>query len=101
MKRQDEIMTADRKSGVLSRLATFVGGVFIGWCAVTGGTDLWRSLQAGRFLNRRGPDIFLEDAPLVFWALSGFYGLAVLLAGGLCILCLLIALREAIGKTAP
>ncbi|MFC7377188.1 hypothetical protein [Brevundimonas sp. GCM10030266] len=93
-------MATERRGSPLSWLATLAAGAFIGWCAVMGGKDLWRSLQAGRFLNRRGPDVFLEDAPLVFWALSGFYGLAVLLAGGLSILCLLIALREATGKTA-
>ena len=92
-------MAAERRPGVLSRLATLMAGGFIGWCAVMGGQDLWRGLQAGRFLNRRGPDVVLEDAPLVFWALSGFYGLAVLLAGGLSIVCLLIALRDATGKT--
>lgn len=90
-----------RKSGPLSRLATLAAGAFIGWCAIMGGQDLWRSLQAGRFLNRRGPDVLLEDAPLVFWALSGFYGLAVLLAAGLSIVCLLIVLRNATGKTFP
>lgn len=90
---------AERKPGVLSRLATLMVGGFIGWCAVMGGQDLGRGLQAGRFLNRRGPDVVLEDAPLVFWALSGFYGLAVLLAGGLSIVCLLIALRDLTGKT--
>jgi len=34
----------------------------------------------------------------VFWALSGFYGAAVLSAGGLAVICLLIALRDVTRK---
>lgn len=86
------------RSRVLSGLPSLIAGTFVGWCAVVGGLELWRSLQVGRFLNRRGPDIFADDRPLVFWALSGFYGAGVLLAGGLAIVCLLIALRDATGK---
>lgn len=92
-----EVDTA-RRPGVWSWLSSLIAGTFIGWCAVVGAQDLWRGLQAGRFLNRRGPDIRLDDTPLVFWALSGFYGAGVLFASGLAIVCLLIALCDATGK---
>ncbi len=91
-------METIRRPGVWTWLSNLLAGGFIGWFAVMGGLDLWRSLQAGRFLNRRGPDVVLHDAPLVFWALSGFYSLAVLSAAGVSIVCLLIAHRDATGK---
>lgn len=92
-------MQASRRRGVWSGVPSLLAGGFIGWCAWLGAEGLWRGLRAGRFLNRTGADIVLDDRPLVFWALSGFYGAAVLLAGGLALICLLIAFRDATGKT--
>lgn len=65
------------------------------WMAVHG---LMQVLHSGRIKNRRGPDIDVTENPLVFWGLSGFFGLGTILVSGLAILCLWIAVRNLIRK---
>ena len=95
---------ARKKSGLWSWLqfilAAAFAAAFVGWCSLEGARFLWRSWQVGILLHGKGPDVALSDKPLVFWALSGFYGASILLGGGFAVFCLLIAFRDVIGKGA-
>ena len=87
------------KSGLWSWLQFILASAFVGWCSLEGARFLWRSWQAGIMLHGKGPDVVLSDKPLVFWGLSGFYGVSVLVGGGFAVFCLLIALRDVTRKT--
>ena len=85
--------------GWRSAAASLGASAFLGWCAFEGARGLLRIWASGMIRNRRGPDVTLDADPLVFWGLSGFYGAGILLAGGLALLCLLIAVHSLSRKT--
>lgn len=90
---------ARKKSGLWSWLQFVLAAGFMGWCSFEGARFLWRSWRVGILLHGKGPDVALSDKPLVFWGLSGFYGVSVLIGGGFAVFCLLIALRDVTRKT--
>ena len=90
---------ARKKSGLWSWLQFVLAACFMGWCSLEGARFLWRSWQVGILLHGKGPDVALSDKPLVFWALSGFYGVSILAAGGFAVCCLLVARRDVTRKT--
>ena len=65
-----------------------VAGFFC-WLVWAGAHALVSVIQDGRIDNRRGADIYMSDNPVIFWALSGFFALGVILATGLALICLL------------
>lgn len=69
----------------------------IGWGCLMGATEVVESLHTGMLNNRKGPDIFAAEQPLLYWALIGFYTAATLTAAGLALLVLAIAMRDLIG----
>ena len=88
-----------KTSGLWSWLQFVLAACFMAWCSFEGARFLWRSWQVGILLHGKGPDVALSDKPLVFWGLSGFYSVAVLVGGGFALFCLLIALRDMTRKT--
>lgn len=69
-------------------LTEFAAAGFLGWLFVSGVQGLLKVLHTGTIANRRGSDIDLSDNPLVFWALSGFFAVGLLIAGCLALICL-------------
>lgn len=75
--------------------------VFLGWLFYMGVEGLWRVLHTGTIKNRRGPHIDVSENPLVFWALSGFFGAGILIVGGLAVICLWSAFSNVTRKSNP
>ncbi|MFY0479536.1 hypothetical protein [Achromobacter marplatensis] len=69
----------------------------IGWGCFVGATEVVESLQTGVLNNRKGPDIYAAEQPLLYWALIGFYTAATLTAAGLALLVLATAMRGLMG----
>ena len=65
-----------------------VAGFFF-WLVWAGAHALVGVIQDGRIDNRRGPDVYMSDHPVIFWALSGFFALGIILVTGLALICLL------------
>ena len=76
----------------LSRISQILGsGLVAGllcWLVWAGAQGLVSVIQNGRIVNRRGPDVYMSDNPIIFWALSGFFALGVILMTGLALICL-------------
>lgn len=58
------------------------------WLVWAGAQGLVGLIQDGRIVNRRGPNVYMSDNPIMFWALSGFFALGVILITGLALICL-------------
>lgn len=71
-----------------------LAGGLLSWCVFQGVRGLFQILEQGWIRNRRGPDIDVRENPLVFWALNGFFGLSILLAAGLAVICLYSVLQS-------
>lgn len=75
-----------------SRISQILGsGLVAGslcWLVWAGAQGLVGVIQKGRIVNRRGPDVYVGDSPIIFWALSGFFALGVILMAGLAVICL-------------
>ena len=76
----------------LSRISQILGsGLIAGlisWLVWAGARGLVDIIQNGRIVNRRGPDVYMSDNPIIFWAFSGFFALGVILIAGLALICL-------------
>ncbi len=76
----------------LSRISQILGsGLVAGllcWLVWAGAQGLVSVIQKGLIVNRRGPDVHMSDNPFIFWALSGFFALGVILMAGLALICL-------------
>ncbi len=76
----------------LSRISQILGSglvaAFLCWLVWAGAQGLAGVIQNGRIVNRRGPDVYMSDNPIIFWALSGFFALGVILMAGLAFICL-------------
>lgn len=76
----------------LSRISQILGsGLVAGllsWLVWAGAQGLVGVIQNGRIVNRRGPGVYMSDNPIIFWALSGFFALGVILMAGLALICL-------------
>ncbi len=68
--------------------------VFLTWLSWASVHGLWKVLSTGTIKGRRGPDINVSENPLVFWGLSGFFGLGTILVGGVAVFYLWIAVRN-------
>ena len=79
-------------------VTSFMASAFLWWCAFEGARSLLTIWDRGIIRNRRGADVRLDDSPFLYWALNGFFGLAIVLCAGLALVCLLIAVRTAFGK---
>ena len=71
---------------------------FLGWLTWACVHGLSKVLRTGTIKNWRGPDTVVSENPLVFWALSGFFGLGTILIGGMAVLCLWIAITNVTRK---
>jgi hypothetical protein len=52
-----------------------------------GAQGLVSVIQKGRIVNRRGPEVYMSANPIIFWALSGFFTLGLILMAGLALIC--------------
>lgn len=91
-------MSMERSFRPWRSLGEFLAVAFLGWIVWASVSGLAEVLHKGTIRNRRGPDIDVSENPLVFWALSGFFGLGTLLASGLAVFCLWIAFSNLIRK---
>lgn len=82
-------MSAKRSPKIARKIGSglVVGMIF--WLVWEGVHGLMRIIQDGRIINRRGPDVYIGDSPFIFWALSGFFALGIILTIGLGVICLL------------
>lgn len=76
----------------LSRISQILGSGLvaglISWLVWAGAQGLFGIIQNGRIVNRRGPDVYMSDNPIIFWALTGFFAIGVILMTGLALICL-------------
>ena len=79
-------------------IPTLAIAVLIGWFCVIGGREIFESVDAGVLNNRKGPDVFLADRPVIFWGVIGFYTASVVTGAGLAILAAGVAVRGLIGR---
>lgn len=86
---------ARKASGPWSWLQLVLAAAFVSWCSYMGGAEVWRALETGLLRHGKGPDVALIDRPFLFWALNGFYGVAVLTGAGFAVFCLALAFQEA------
>ncbi|MEG1453538.1 hypothetical protein [Brevundimonas sp.] len=82
-------------------ITSLAAGGFLSWCVFEGVRGLLGILERGSIRNRRGPDIDVSENPLVFWTLNGFFGLSILLAAGLAVICLFAAFQAFSRKSVP
>ncbi|MGL3821722.1 hypothetical protein [Sphingopyxis sp. R3-92] len=82
-------MSRKQKSQMGQKIGTGLVAAFLCWLVWAGVHALAGVIQDGRIVNRRGPDVYMSDSPVIFWALSGFFALGLLLATGLALICLL------------
>lgn len=84
-----ERMSRKQKSQIGQKIGTGLVAAFLCWLVWAGVHALAGVIQDGRIVNRRGPDVYMSDSPVIFWTLSGFFALGLLLATGLALICLL------------
>jgi len=82
-------MSRKQKSQTGQKIGTGLVAGFLCWLVWAGVHALAGVIRDGRIVNRRGPDVYMSDSPVIFWALSGFFALGLLLATGLALICLL------------
>ena len=82
-------MSRKRLSQTGQIIGTGLVAGFLCWLVWAGAYALVGVIQDGRIVNRRGPDVYMSENPIIFWALSGFFALGVVLATGLALICLL------------
>nr|WP_314433142.1 hypothetical protein [uncultured Brevundimonas sp.] len=96
----DRIMSGRRRFAWLSPLVTLAIAVLIGWGCVIGAREVLQGLDVGMLNNRRGPDVYLVERPVIFWALIVFYTTAVVVSAGMAVLLAAIAVRSLFGRRA-
>ncbi|RRY16550.1 hypothetical protein EGJ57_21185 [Brucella anthropi] len=82
-------MNWKRLSRISQILGSGLGAGLLFWLVWAGAQGLVGVIQNGRIVNRRGPNVYMSDNPIIFWALSGFFALGVILMTGLALICLL------------
>ena len=88
------------KPGWLSPLVTLAIAGLIGWGCVIGAREVLHGLDVGMLNNRKGPDVYLVEHPMIFWALIVFYTTAIVVSAGMAVLLAAIALRGLFGRRA-
>lgn len=86
---QAKIMSGKRRSQTAQKIGAGLVAGFLCWLVWAGVHALAGVIQGGRIINRRGPDVYMSDDPVIFWALSGFFAFGVILVTGLALICLL------------
>lgn len=86
---QAERMSRKQESQTGQKIGTGLVAAFLCWLVWAGVHALAGVITDGRIVNRRGPDVYMSDSPIIFWALSGFFALGLHLATGLALICLL------------
>lgn len=60
---------------------------FLCWVVWASVNALAGVIRGGRIVNRRGPDVNVSEHPILFWGLSGFFALGIILVTGLALIC--------------
>ncbi len=81
-------MSARRSSQIGRKIGSGLVVGFVVWLVWASVQGLTRLIQEGRIINRRGPDVYMTDHPIIFWTLSGFFAFGIVLAIGLGLICL-------------
>jgi len=81
-------MNKKRRSETGQKISTSLATVFLCWLTSTSAYALFGVIQAGTILNRRGPDVDINSNPIIFWVLSGFFAIGVILVTGLTVVCI-------------
>ena len=81
-------MSGKRPSQTGEKIGAGLVAGFFCWLVWAGVQALAGVIQDGRIDNRRGPDVYASDDPIIFWALSGFFAFGLILATGLALICL-------------
>ena len=81
----------------MGALVTLAIAGLIGWGCVIGAGEILHGLDVGMLNNRKGPDVYLIQRPMIFWALIVFYTTAVVVSAGMAVLLAGIALRNLFG----
>lgn len=84
----------------VSPFVTLAIAVLVGWGCVIGAREVLHSLDVGMLNNRKGPDVYLVERPMIFWALIVFYTTAIVVSAGMSVLLAAIALRSLFGRRA-
>lgn len=75
-------------------VATFAIALLIGGFCLIGALEILDGLASGVLNNRKGPDVYLIERPVIFWTLIVFYATAVVVSAGMAVLLSSIALRN-------
>ena len=81
-------MSGEHPSKKGQKLRVGLAPTFLCWLVWTGVRALVEVIEDGRIAGRRGPDVYVSENPVLFWLLSGFFALAIMLAAGLALICL-------------
>lgn len=81
-------MNKKRPSQTGKKIGAGLVASFLCWLVWAGVRALLTIVQEGRIAGRRGPDVYMSEDPIIFWALSGFFAFGVILATGLALICL-------------
>lgn len=81
-------MSKKHRSATGQKIFTGVITAFLCWLTWTSAHALIAAVQAGTILNRRGPDVDMHDNPIIFWVLSGFFAIGVILVTGVTLICI-------------
>lgn len=88
----------DRARAWLNAILTLAIAVLIAWFCAIGACEVLEGVDAGVLNNRKGPDLYLIERPVIFWMLIVFYATAVVVSAGMAILLSSIALRNLFGS---
>ncbi len=86
------------RPGWISALVTLAIAVLIGWGCVIGAREVLHGLDVGMLNNRKGPNVYLVERPVIFWALIVFYTTAIVVSAGMSVLLAGISLRSLFGR---
>ena len=91
-------MNGRGRFGWIGALVALAVAGLIGWGCVIGAREVLHGLDVGMLNNRKGPDVYLIQRPMIFWALIVFYTTAVVVSAGMAVLLAGIALRNLFGR---
>lgn len=91
-------MRKARRFSWFSSILTLAIAVLIGWGCVIGAREVLHGLDVGMLNNRKGPNVYLIERPIIFWALVVFYTTAIVVSAGMAVLLAAIALRSLFGR---
>ena len=81
-------MNRNPSSLIGQKVSSIIITGFLFWLTWTGVGAIIGIIQDGRIINRRGPDVHMSEHPILFWALSGFFSLGIILVTGLALICM-------------